>query len=126
MEGGLAKGTPKSSQLAGSQGLLQDFFPCGLAGQGRNNSLEEEVSQREQPPEGGRADGLTTGKAPQGAVQLPRATGEPSWKLSPPARKFFLNTRMNHMWILGLRLLEQKGKEMRCKCHVHRSTPGNH
>lgn len=74
MEGNLAKGTPKSSQLAGSQGLLQDFFPCGLAGQGRNNSLEEEVSQREQPP-GGRADGLTTDKAPRGTVRLPRATG---------------------------------------------------
>lgn len=27
-----------SFQLTGSHGLLQDFFPCGLAGQGKNNS----------------------------------------------------------------------------------------
>lgn len=42
MERVLAKVTPnpleEPFQLTGSCGLLQDFYPCGLAGQGKNNS----------------------------------------------------------------------------------------
>lgn len=65
--------------------------------------MEEEVSQRETASRRRECRQPDHSQAPWVSFRLPHAMGEPSWKPEPSGQEiFFLNTKMNHMWILGL------------------------